>query len=251
MRNNWTSSNHSWSICLIRLTTSEERMADMIHVVLFSSLKIIGAIVKFYEHPTACSIMKRCKLKQEVCWNIFFFSAKPNLFLFSFSKVYKKNSYCILKGITDWFIGTDLLPNKHFPIIFESVNGSCESSNFSWHNKEEIKLVIHYIQKILNRSWNGNEVSHSNIGIISPYKAQCEKIQEKLRDNAWDKITVGTAETFQGQEREIIIISTVRTGVEKEKDLGFITDIRVRKTVGETFYCPFKSKFYLKCVKTI
>ena len=47
----------------------------------------------------------------------FFFSAKPNLFLFSFSKVYKKNSYCILKGITDWFIGTDLLPNKHFPII--------------------------------------------------------------------------------------------------------------------------------------
>lgn len=125
-------------------------------------------------------------------------------------KCIKKTLYCnstqnmIISGITEWFIGTDLLPNRQFPIIFQSVKGSCEKINFSWYNTNEIDVIMQYIQKILNGSWNGKEVCVSNIGIISPYKKQCEMIQRTLRVNAWDAITVGTAETFQGQEREII-----------------------------------------------
>lgn len=47
-------------------------------------------------------------------------------------------------------------------------------------------------------------------------KIECEKIQA-------NEIVIGTAEVFQGQERPIIIISTVRT----DEALGFVKDTRV------------------------
>ena len=52
------------------------------------------------------------------------------------------------------------------------------------------------------------------IGIISPYRRQVQKIRmllekKKIKDSK--DITVGSTEEFQGQERRIIIISTVRS----------------------------------------
>ena len=71
--------------------------------------------------------------------------------------------YFFFAGKTDWFIGTELLPNKQFPIIFQSVKGSHEKVNFSWQNKAEIDMVIKYIRKLLDGKWNGEEVHFSNI----------------------------------------------------------------------------------------
>ena len=56
-------------------------------------------------------------------------------------------------------------------------------------------------------------------------------MQRALRDHAWDGISVGTAESFQGQEREIILITTVRSGATDEQELGFVRNERVRKTL--------------------
>lgn len=160
--------------------------------------------------------------------------AKGSLKFKKKSLYFSSKGNMIFSGITDWFIGTNLLPNPQFPVIFQSVKGTCEKINFSWYNKSEVEMVIQYIQKILNGVWNGKEPNISNIGIISPYKKQCEMLKKALRTNAWDGITVGTAETFQGQEREIILISTVRTGCTNEDDLGFVKDERVRK-LNSTF----------------
>lgn len=126
---------------------------------------------------------------------------------------------------TSWFLDTDLLPNKSFPIIFNSIHGSedKDASN-SFFNMREVAEIMNFVRRLLDGAWNGREVNLSEIGIISPYKAQNEILKRKCWENAWDKITIGTVENFQGQEREIIILSIVRS-----EDLGFVRDRKVRK----------------------
>lgn len=68
------------------------------------------------------------------------------------------------------------------------------------------------------------EIKPSDIGVVSPYRLQCKKIKKACTDANLDDLTVGSAETYQGQERKVIIVSTVRsTG-----DLGrFVRDPQV------------------------
>ena len=58
-------------------------------------------------------------------------------------------------------------------------------------------------------------LTESDIGIISPYADQVKIIQGK---------TVKTVDGFQGREKEIIIISTVRSN--HDRNIGFLNDLR-------------------------
>lgn len=51
----------------------------------------------------------------------------------------------------------------------------------------------------------------SKIGIISPYKLQVQNINKKFEDNKLKAPKIGSVEEFQGQERDIIMLSTVRS----------------------------------------
>lgn len=126
----------------------------------------------------------------------------------------------------DWFIGTSFLLNSQFPIIFHSSEGSeeLENENSSFSNSIEADIVMKYVQDLQMKKWNGKEVYAQDIGIITPYASQRELMKAICRRNAWDKITIGTVETFQGQEKDIIIVSTVRT-----HNLGFLIDPRVNR----------------------
>jgi helicase MOV-10 len=78
------------------------------------------------------------------------------------------------------------------------------------------------------------QIHGREIGIISPYQGQVRKIRDLMNKKFqfasnldWKEVTVGSTEQFQGQERKVIIISTVRSQVENlSKDffynLGFI-----------------------------
>lgn len=116
--------------------------------------------------------------------------------------------------ITDWFIGTDMLLNKNFPIIFHSVKGNCEviGDDRSKFNCDEQRIVLQYIYKLLNGKWNGREMGTKHIGVVTPYRKQAYMIKNMCNTNGYDEITVGTAEIFQGQERNIMIVSTVQCG---------------------------------------
>ena len=68
-----------------------------------------------------------------------------------------------------------------------------------------------------------------DVGIISPYRAQVQLLRQLLRKNECLKpfrrqITVNTVDGFQGQERDIIVISLVRSN--DEGQIGFLRDLR-------------------------
>ena len=68
-----------------------------------------------------------------------------------------------------------------------------------------------------------------DVGIISPYRAQVQLLRRLVKKNEFFKpfrslITVNTVDGFQGQERDIIVISLVRSN--DEGQIGFLRDLR-------------------------
>jgi superfamily I DNA and/or RNA helicase len=68
-----------------------------------------------------------------------------------------------------------------------------------------------------------------DVGIISPYRAQVQLLRQLLRKNEFFKpfrrlIAINTVDGFQGQERDIIVISLVRSN--EEGKIGFLRDLR-------------------------
>lgn len=65
-------------------------------------------------------------------------------------------------------------------------------------------------------------------------------IKDACVRNGTAEITIGTAEIFQGQERPIIIVSTVRTN----EELGFVKDQRVYYSIVFEKYVIHNFYFY-------
>lgn len=99
-----------------------------------------------------------------------------------------------------------------------------KTKDSSFYNEDEQICVVNIIEELLKTELSDNRIlMESDIGVISPYRQQCNQLSERLRKKRLEKIAVGTAEIFQGQERLIIIISTVRS----DGHLGFVADKRV------------------------
>ncbi|XP_033925659.1 helicase MOV-10 [Melopsittacus undulatus] len=115
------------------------------------------------------------------------------------------------------------LPKKGFPIIFHGVCGEDrrEAKSPSFFNTTEIEVLVEYLKKLLQSRGKGGcpSVSPKEVGIITPYRKQVEKIRKAITSldpvlRALPDISllkVGSVEQFQGQERRIILISTVRS----------------------------------------
>ncbi|EAU82805.2 RNA helicase [Coprinopsis cinerea okayama7 len=117
-----------------------------------------------------------------------------------------------------------------FPVIFHSISGkdSREASSPSFFNVEEVLQVKEYVVRL--KGDRNVRITDHDIGIISPYHAQCLKLRTALRPIA-ESVKIGSVEEFQGQERKVIIISTVRSSREfLEYDLhhtlGFVANPR-------------------------
>lgn len=113
------------------------------------------------------------------------------------------------KAVADFAIGWDFLPNKAFPLIFHSILAPSEMDGTSLFNNEEVHVVVSYVNKILKDGIGEKKAQPSDIGIICPYGAQRKNLQERLKNI--DGLEVGTVDAFQGREKLIIIMSTVRS----------------------------------------
>lgn len=69
---------------------------------------------------------------------------------------------------TNWFIGTDILPNKNIPMLFDSIDGKClRDSKNSFYNIDEACAVVEYVKRILNYvSLKGRKILQTDIGIF-------------------------------------------------------------------------------------
>ncbi|XP_031566340.1 putative helicase mov-10-B.1 [Actinia tenebrosa] len=116
----------------------------------------------------------------------------------------KRNSLC------QW----SKLPTKDFPIIFHGVKGRDmrEENSPSFFNPEEAVTVVKCVKDL--RDSRGVNILTKDIGIISPYRKQVSKIRQLLSHENIHDAKVGSVEEFQGQERRVIIISTVRSSQE-------------------------------------
>ena len=97
-------------------------------------------------------------------------------------------------------------------------------------NKTEAELTLavlqHYFEKIGRQRILDEQV---DVGVISPYRAQVQYLRQLIRKREFFKpyrhlISVNTVDGFQGQERDVILISLVRAN--DDGQIGFLSDLR-------------------------
>ncbi len=88
--------------------------------------------------------------------------------------------------------------------------------SFSYYNRKELR-VIEEIIKLLMLC----RLFPDDLGIISPYEQQVNMLKTSLKDIP---VEVKTVDGFQGREKEIIIISLVRSN--DSGNIGFLSDLR-------------------------
>lgn len=126
-----------------------------------------------------------------------------------------------------------------------------QEENSSYYRQHEIDKVIEIIKAIRknnpdfnfesDKSLNDKNNDVLNIGILTFYKKQAEKIQEQLMDSkhGFEKaecreISCGVVDALQGKEFDIVILSTTRSNnyPSKSESLGFIHYSRSRVNVA-------------------
>ena len=119
-----------------------------------------------------------------------------------------------------------------FVNTFGCLFGEAETKNdqFSVRDKSkmnagEVELVA-FMLLVLKQHYH---IQESDIGVITPYSAQVDGITRRLEQLEELKllekgVVVSTVDGFQGKEKEVIIMSTVRSNAKNE--IGFLSDTR-------------------------
>ncbi|ADR20138.1 ATPase AAA [Marivirga tractuosa] len=90
------------------------------------------------------------------------------------------------------------------------------ADSHSWFNKAEIALTKEITDALLS-----SRLFPEDIGIISPYDQQVSRLKSDLKDY---HVEIKSIDGFQGREKEVIIISLVRSNL--KEDIGFLRDYR-------------------------
>ncbi|MCC2546242.1 AAA domain-containing protein [Hymenobacter sp. BT175] len=106
-------------------------------------------------------------------------------------------------------------------------------------NPEEADLLLRRLAELL-RAYEPDDHLEDllTVGVIAPYRAQINYLKDQVEElpelaemTTHRLLSVGTVDSFQGQERDIICISMTRSNA--QGDIGFLSDIR-RMNVGMT-----------------
>ncbi|MGL6072559.1 MAG: AAA domain-containing protein [Fimbriiglobus sp.] len=107
-------------------------------------------------------------------------------------------------------------PAKFINTAGASYDEAQEEDTASRYNPQEADLVIKYVNQLLSEG-----VKPEVVAVISPYNGQVRYIREKLGESG---IEVDSVDGFQGREKEVILISLVRSNPDGQ--IGFLSDVR-------------------------
>ena len=97
-------------------------------------------------------------------------------------------------------------------------------------NKVEAEETLTVLQEYITKIGKARMLDENiDIGVISPYRAQVQYLRHLFKKHEFFKpyrrlITVNTVDGFQGQERDVILISMVRSN--EDGQIGFLRDLR-------------------------
>ena len=132
-------------------------------------------------------------------------------------------------------VKASLLQPNEAPVEFIDTAGcgyseTQDPETLSRLNEEEAQLLINQVEALVEsigiEEWIEKNIT---IGIITPYRAQVDYLHKLAETSAVFEplhrlITINTVDAFQGQERDVIAISFVRSNDKSE--VGFLSDIR-------------------------
>ena len=103
-------------------------------------------------------------------------------------------------------------------------------SSFGRINKGEAELTLKTLADYFTKIGKQRVLDERiDVGVISPYRAQVQYLRSLIKKRAFFKpyrslISVNTVDGFQGQERDVILISLVRSN--DDGQIGFLRDLR-------------------------
>jgi ATP-dependent RNA/DNA helicase IGHMBP2 len=132
-------------------------------------------------------------------------------------------------------VKNSLLAPDQPPVVFIDTAGcgfaeTQDPESLSRFNEEEAHLLIRKVEKLIEEigaeAWLAQNLT---MGVITPYRAQVDHLHKLAESSAileplHKVITINTVDAFQGQERDVIAISFVRSNDKAE--VGFLGDIR-------------------------
>ena len=126
-----------------------------------------------------------------------------------------------------------LLFKDDLPMVFIDTAGSGfeeKSVGTSTANPEEAAFLFRYFEKlVITLEGHYTLTDFPTIAVVSPYSEQIRLLKEQLLQTPSlhryrDYISVNTIDSFQGQERDVVLISLTRSNAEGV--IGFLADIR-------------------------
>ena len=116
------------------------------------------------------------------------------------------------------FVETDSDNPKDFNSIAEK-----RTLEGSYYNEKEIEIICDEIVPLIQKANLDYAIS---VGIISPYKAQCDRLRRRLKNTSYHD-SVYTIDSIQGMEFDIVVFSFVRSFARSSnKNVGFLDDMR-------------------------
>ena len=95
-----------------------------------------------------------------------------------------------------------------------------DTESLSRFNVGEVELCKYFVDYLNNTL----HITNESIGVITPYSAQVNSLREKMPFDDYKGLEISTVDGFQGREKEIIILSLVRSN--KTHEVGFLSDKR-------------------------
>eukprot|EP00300_Choanocystis_sp_HF-7_P012508 c17919_g1_i4.p1 GENE.c17919_g1_i4~~c17919_g1_i4.p1 ORF type:complete len:343 (-),score=60.78 c17919_g1_i4:101-1129(-) len=110
-------------------------------------------------------------------------------------------------------------PVSSIPIALIPVNSLDTPQGTSYANPTEAAVVSQLISNFVSAG-----LAPGQIGVITPYSGQVSEIRRSVDRIQYREVEIQTVDGFQGREKELIVVSTVRAN--DHGDIGFVSDWR-------------------------